>query len=166
MTGAREGAARRQVRSDVRQSAAPGLALALGVLVALGGAGAEEASDAKTRPQAASPVLVEAGRGLFLEHCATCHGVEARGDGPVAPALAQKPADLTRIAARRDGTFPTGDVAATIDGRFLPTAHGSRVMPVWGRVLGEPLGDAATADEVSRGRIDALVAYLATIQQR
>ncbi len=52
-----------------------------------------------------------------------------------------------------------------IDGRFLIGAHGSRTMPVWGRVLGEPIADDTTADEVSRGRIDALVSYLQSIQR-
>jgi len=115
--------------------------------------------------QAPPMALVEAGRGIYLRNCSPCHGVEAHGDGPVAAALAARPPDLTAIARRRGGTFPAGEIASVIDGRFEVAAHGSRTMPVWGRVLGEPISDGTTADEVSRGRIDALVAYLQSIQE-
>lgn len=38
---------------------------------------------------------VEAGRALYVTHCAACHGVEGRGDGPSGAGLATKPANLT-----------------------------------------------------------------------
>jgi mono/diheme cytochrome c family protein len=47
-----------------------------------------------------------AGRPLYLRYCAACHGREGRGDGPVAPALGEKPTDLTQIAAAHGGQFP------------------------------------------------------------
>lgn len=37
---------------------------------------------------------IEAGRGVFLSHCAICHGVGARGDGPAAATLIPRPVDL------------------------------------------------------------------------
>jgi mono/diheme cytochrome c family protein len=101
----------------------------------------------------------------FVRYCAACHGPEGRGDGPAATALAKPPADLTRIAARRGGSFPDAEIAATIDGRFEVSAHGSREMPVWGRRLAEPIAEDATGEEVARGRIDVLVEYLKTIQE-
>lgn len=109
--------------------------------------------------------LVQAGGDTFQRHCASCHGSDAKGTGPVAPLLRTPPPDLTAIAERRGGAFPAGDVAAIIDGRFVIAAHGTRTMPVWGRVLGAPIADDTTADEVSRGRIDALVSYLQSIQR-
>jgi mono/diheme cytochrome c family protein len=33
----------------------------------------------------------------FRQHCAQCHGMDGTGDGPVAPALKKKPANLTRL---------------------------------------------------------------------
>ncbi|CAG0962889.1 hypothetical protein MYXO_00859 [Myxococcaceae bacterium] len=113
---------------------------------------------------AGSRVLVETGRTEYVRYCAACHGVNATGDGPVASVLHVRPPDLTRIAERRGGEFPAGEIASVIDGRFEVAAHGTRAMPVWGRVLGEPIAERTTADEVSRGRIDALVAYLESIQ--
>lgn len=127
--------------------------LALGLLPAPRGAAAE------------TPALVEAGRELFARYCAACHGLNATGNGPVAPVLHVQPPNLTAIAERRGGVFPAGEVASVIDGRFEVAAHGTRAMPVWGRVLGEPIAHGTTADEVSRGRIDALVAYLQSIQR-
>jgi hypothetical protein len=38
-------------------------------------------------------------------------------------------------------------------------------MPVWGRILGEKIAEGTTEEEVARGRIDALVAYLISIQE-
>jgi mono/diheme cytochrome c family protein len=111
-------------------------------------------------------LLAETGRALFLRHCASCHGASGRGDGPAAPELKKAPADLTHIASRRGGKFPAGDVAAIIDGRFDLRIHGTREMPIWGDRLGEKITESTTPDEVARGKIDALVAYLQTIQQR
>ena len=37
------------------------------------------------------------GAQLFVSLCASCHGAQARGDGPVAPLLVTPPSDLTRI---------------------------------------------------------------------
>ena len=37
------------------------------------------------------------GADLFRSYCASCHGREGKGDGPVAPALNAKVPDLTTI---------------------------------------------------------------------
>ena len=42
---------------------------------------------------------------LFQAYCATCHGREAKGGGPMAASLKTPPADLTTIAKRNKGTF-------------------------------------------------------------
>src|SRR3972149_9167430 len=50
------------------------------------------------------------GRTLFMAYCATCHGADARGNGPVAPALKTQPPDLTLISKRNNGKFPQEQV--------------------------------------------------------
>lgn len=45
-------------------------------------------------PVPATPASVEAGRRLFRESCARCHGEGGRGDGPDAAQLSLRPADL------------------------------------------------------------------------
>ena len=102
-----------------------------------------------------SGVLVEAGRADYLRYCASCHGVDAHGKGPVAETLRTPPPDLTKIAKRHGGRLPAGEIAAFIDGRSVVSAHGPREMPVWGRILGEKIAEGTTEDEVARGRIDA-----------
>ena len=112
------------------------------------------------------PVLAELGAEAFPRYCASCHGLRAEGDGPAADALRTRPADLTRIAARRGGSFPDGEIARFIDGRFALPAHGSREMPVWGQRFGEAIPESSIAEEVTRGRIAVLVEYLKSIQRK
>jgi high-affinity iron transporter len=46
-------------------------------------------------PIPSSPPSLAQGARLYVEQCATCHGLHGRGDGPMAPGLAPPPADLT-----------------------------------------------------------------------
>jgi mono/diheme cytochrome c family protein len=110
------------------------------------------------------PMLVEVGREEFAQHCAACHGMDARGGGPVASALRTPPADLTQIAARRGGDFPSDEIAEWIDGRFASAAHGTREMPVWGARFSQGLPPDPLSQDLVRGRIDTLVEYLRSVQ--
>ena len=97
----------------------------------------------------------------FRSDCATCHGVEGRGNGPMAKVLAIPPRDLTQLGAGE--AFPYQRVYKTIDGRDLPLAHGTREMPIWGERYKPALG--ALGEEKLHQRIDALVNYLKTLQR-
>lgn len=110
------------------------------------------------------PVLADMGETLYLRHCASCHGADARGAGPVAGSLKTPPADLTAIASRRGGRFPAGEVARFIDGRFEIPAHGSREMPVWGQRFGAAIPESGIGESIARGNIATLVEYLKSIQ--
>ena len=49
---------------------------------------------------------IERGKMLYLKFCATCHGTNGQGDGPLADKLTPKPADLVERAAHHsDGDF-------------------------------------------------------------
>jgi mono/diheme cytochrome c family protein len=111
------------------------------------------------------PVLAEMGAERFANHCSSCHGLDARGEGPVRPVLRTPPADLTRIAARRDGEFPVGEISRFIDGRFEVTAHGTREMPVWGQLFSAPIPEPGAGDEIARGTIATLVEFLKSVQR-
>jgi mono/diheme cytochrome c family protein len=76
---------------------------------------------------------------VYHRHCASCHGPEGRGDGPLASSLREPPADLSQIEVRAGGRFDEGDVMSAIDGRRAVQAHGPREMPVWGAVFEEEL---------------------------
>jgi hypothetical protein len=69
------------------------------------------------------------------------------------------PADLTAIAARNKGRFPAEGVRRAIDGRQAVRSHGDSAMPIWGDAFSTSEADAAA-------RIQALVAYLESIQTR
>jgi mono/diheme cytochrome c family protein len=107
----------------------------------------------------------DSGERLYKVSCAACHGVDARGTGPVAPLLTVAVPDLTRIAQRRGGEFPEREIFQVIDGQADLSGHGPRHMPVWGY---EFFGDDAD-DEVAHRRatekVDRLVAYLRSIQR-
>lgn len=104
------------------------------------------------------------GAELFQSFCASCHGTRGRGDGPVAPILKVKVADLTHIAARRGGVFPRDEVYRIIDGQALNESHGDRHMPVWGyEFFGNQSDDEAAHAQAVR-TIDRLVNYLEAIQ--
>jgi mono/diheme cytochrome c family protein len=113
---------------------------------------------------APDPLLAEIGAQTYQQHCTACHGVDGRGDGPAAKALKTPPSDLTRIAARRGGVFPAGEIAKAVDGRFHITAHGSREMPVWGKHFGVLIPETELSESITRGKIATLVEYLKWIQ--
>ena len=101
------------------------------------------------------------GRALYLEFCASCHGLTGEGDGPVAPSLATPPPNLRKLSERYGNPLPEDQVARFIDGRADLKAHGPRDMPVWGmRFNFEAQGNQRLIKSV----IAKLVAYLQSIQ--
>ena len=71
------------------------------------------------------------GEETYLTYCATCHGLDATGHGPMRSVLTVQPVDLTRLSAGNDGVFPLFRVVKRIDGRDPLVSHGSP-MPVYG----------------------------------
>jgi hypothetical protein len=104
----------------------------------------------------------EPGRAPFVTYCAPCHGTSGRGNGPAADAFRTRPADLTRLAARNNGVFVPDAVARVVAG-MGNRAHGSVEMPVWGEVFKRTPG---LDDRAVKERIDAIVEYLKSIQER
>lgn len=108
----------------------------------------------------------EDGAALFADHCVACHGAGGRGDGPDAAGLDTTPADLTRIAARRDGVWPMLEVMSIIDGytrRFTLRAD----MPVLPEITDGPVVDFDTGNGVVHkvpARLIAIANYLETLQ--
>jgi mono/diheme cytochrome c family protein len=103
------------------------------------------------------------GAALYAEHCASCHGANATGDGPMSRALKHAPPDLTNLSLKNEGVFPSARVHRIIEGRDVES-HGDREMPVWGDVF-KVQSDRSTG-EAAQKRIDAIVAFLESIQRR
>ena len=117
----------------------------------------------------ATPLIaqdVENGSALYQQHCATCHGLDASGDGPMAPALVIQPPDLTALAANNGGVFPTLRAVMRIDGRDPLVSHGSP-MPVFGAFFqgNDTALKAASGQPIMTSRLTAdLIAFLEGVQ--
>ena len=119
----------------------------------------------------AAPVWAEtdpvAGEGVFQTFCAACHGVDAKGGGPMAEVMKITPPDLTGLAQANGGVFPVFKVVRQIDGRDPMLAHGGE-MPLFGRLFEFP--DGAIASESGQPIITAqpiadVAAWLASVQR-
>jgi mono/diheme cytochrome c family protein len=113
--------------------------------------------------QAAHPIHAHGVEGaeIFKNHCATCHGSDARGHGPTASALKTAVPDLTQISARNGGKFPAEQMKKLIAGE-APAAHGTREMPVWGPIFHEIDNDR----DLGNVRLEAITKYLESLQKK
>ncbi len=108
----------------------------------------------------------QAGKVLYAENCMSCHGVEGRGDGPIAAGLGTPPADLTKIAARRDGVWPVLEIMAILDGynrKTLPRED----MPVFESFLDNEMSEFDSGNGVTTlvpTKLIEIVSYLEAIQ--
>jgi mono/diheme cytochrome c family protein len=101
------------------------------------------------------------GAEMYHAYCASCHGLDGKGNGPVTPALKVAPPDLTQLSRQNGGKFPDFKVSNTIQGDNVIVAHGSREMPVWGEVF-----RALKRDEsVVKLRVYNLTQYIASLQE-
>jgi mono/diheme cytochrome c family protein len=102
------------------------------------------------------------GEDLFLKHCAPCHGADGTGNGRAAESLKTRPADLTEMKKRNGGLFPRLDIVRFIEGERPVSAHGSKEMPIWGRIFRQRPGGSAGASP----EIYALTDYIQSIQKK
>jgi mono/diheme cytochrome c family protein len=104
---------------------------------------------------------VAQGRVIYLQHCASCHGLAADGKGPMARVLSTPPTNLRQLSERYGNPLPADQIARFIDGRADVKAHGPRDMPVWGkRFYSEGQGSERQVQDL----IAKLVAYIQSIQ--
>jgi mono/diheme cytochrome c family protein len=76
------------------------------------------------------------GQQMYASYCAVCHGTDGKGGGPAAEALKVPPTDLTMLSKSNGGKYPELKVASAIRGDANLPAHGSKEMPVWGKLFG------------------------------
>jgi len=143
--------------------ASPASWLQLVVLFLLLPAATRELSP-QTTAHTSPPLIIKsmAGGDLFRFYCASCHGVDGRGHGPVAASLRTAPPDLTLLTRRHGGSFPRADVALYLTGEepVPAAAHGTKDMPVWG-----PIFRALDPDEKTRQvRIGNVIDYIESLQ--
>jgi mono/diheme cytochrome c family protein len=140
------------------------IALQAAVLLAGLFAAASTAPDDHAKKKTDQPVnLIHSlnGPDLYRSYCASCHGTEGKGDGPVAPALNSKVPDLTTIAQRNGRVFPATQVNKIISGDQIILAHGTREMPVWGPIFHQVQEDR----DYGEVRLQNLTNYLKSLQK-
>lgn len=110
------------------------------------------------------------GKAEYMRSCASCHGPEGAGNGPMADQLTTPPANLQMLGDK----YSSSEWYAIIDGRNTPRAHGTSDMPVWGDAyagIAKEMGGKErdpTQVEIEQdinGRILSLIYYLQSIQK-
>lgn len=102
------------------------------------------------------------GKLVYARYCVSCHGSEARGDGPLAQDLKPPVPDLTTLAARNSGQYPFERVQRVIESGEPLRGHGTPDMPAWGNAFKRTKGiEAPTPKEA----IHNLTHYLWSIQR-
>ncbi len=96
---------------------------------------------------------------LFAENCAVCHGAEGKGGGLLAEALLLSPPDLTTLAARTNGDFPSEHVLSVLHKGAGETSDGDKTMPVWAKIFSHECGEAYGEQAIA-----AIKRYVAGIQ--
>ena len=105
----------------------------------------------------------DSGKEMYHSYCAVCHGTDGKGNGPASSALKNAPTDLTTLAQKNSGKYPSAHVAAVIRGQAALASHGTADMPIWGPLF----------SSISQGhegqvqqRVANLVAYIESQQAK
>lgn len=108
----------------------------------------------------------EEGAAFFAANCASCHGGDGRGEGPLSADLSPKPTDLTVLARQNGGAFPTARALSYIYGD-PEQGHLARVMPQFGGAMADdlvPLEVDGVLTPTPRA-LAGLLAYMESIQR-
>jgi len=120
-------------------------------------------AQAGSKGEAAANAEPISGKQLYNSYCALCHAADAKGGGPFSPQLKVWPPNLTQLAKKNRGVFPTMHVQEAIDGEFGKPSHGTAEMPIWGPVFRSM---AHGKKDSAQLRINSLVKYLESLQEK
>jgi mono/diheme cytochrome c family protein len=98
-----------------------------GLMLFLAASGEPQQKEIKHVP--ARPISPVSGQQMYTAYCAVCHGLGGTGNGPAAEALKVPPPDLTTLAKKNGGQYPSDHVRSAIEGDLRLPAHGSKEMP-------------------------------------
>jgi mono/diheme cytochrome c family protein len=101
------------------------------------------------------------GRVTYGRYCVSCHGPQAKGDGPLAGDLRVAVPDLTTLSQRNGGKYPYDRVIRIIESGETVRAHGTPVMPAWGDAFKKTKG---TGEATAAAAIRNLGHYLWMLQ--
>ena len=112
-----------------------------------------------------SRVPANSGKQMYVNYCAPCHGVDGRGNGPMAAALKSQPANLAILARNNGGKFPSLHLMSVLEFGAANPSHGTAQMPVWGPVF-RSMDSAELPLDFKALRISNLSGYLQTLQTK
>jgi len=124
---------------------------------------ASQETKSTVKHTAAAATSPSSGKEMFMNYCASCHGKDAKGNGPAAAALKQAPADLTGLARQHGGKYPADLVTSVLRGQRQLMAHGDQDMPVWGPVFWKM---SQGHEELVQMRIANLNKYVESLQEK
>lgn len=104
--------------------------LLVGLLLAVAASGELQQKQIKYVP--ARPISPVSDQQMYTAYCAVCHGTFGRGNGPAAEGLTVPPPDLTALARKNGGKYPSDHVRSAIEGDLRLPTHGAKEMPAWG----------------------------------
>lgn len=103
---------------------------------------------------------------FYMDNCASCHGLDAKGNGEASAALSKSAPDLTTLTKRYGGTFPSDYVMSTIDG-LVRKPHFASDMPSF---TASDMGDTVIVEKDGLGTpvpatLLALTQYIESVQE-
>ena len=101
-------------------------------------------------PLAAAAQEMSYGEAEYQNSCAVCHGLEGQGNGTLADELIKRPADLTALAKKNGGEFPSGGSI-----RSSTDASSFRAMGSATCRYGDGSSSRMTCRSMERGRRDS-----------
>ncbi len=132
-----------------------------GLLAVFAAACAAQGTKTTIKKEAAPVTSAASGSEMYESYCASCHGKDATGNGPAAPALKSFPANLTTLAKRNGGKYPEARVTSILEGKEIIISHGSQDMPVWGPMFRTVSG---RSESIVQMRVSNLNRYLESLQ--
>jgi hypothetical protein len=125
----------------------------------------------------ASPAVAEGDRDLgritYGTHCASCHGSDGRGDGPMAEFLTVEVPDLATIQRDNGGIFPFARVFRIIEEGAENEVHAASGMPAWSErlltdtyILHGIRVEPGQREAFVRSRILAVIDHIAGMQEQ
>lgn len=137
--------------------------LILGVFFLAQGTGITQTTNKTLKVVPAPQSQPESGKQMYKDYCAACHGIDGKGNGPVADFLKASPPDLTSMAKRYGEKSVVPKVTFILGSGAESKAHGTPEMPIWGPVFSRL---SHHSDQVVLLRIHNVATYVDSIQQK
>lgn len=135
------------------------------VVALLAGIGYANQPAPRTLVISVSKITPTSGKQMYVSYCAPCHGVDGRGNGPMAAALRNQPTNLALLTRNNGGKFPSTHVISVLEFGAANPSHGTAQMPVWGPLF-RNMDRAELPTDMRALRISNLSEYLQTLQAK